>query len=129
MLTPHEGELGRLLGLDTATVARRRLHHVREAAARSGAIVVLKGDDTLVASPDGLVAVSPGGSPALASAGTGDVLSGVIGAILAKGVEPFGAACAAVTLHALAGRRAAELHGAEGVIASDVITGLPRSLV
>jgi hydroxyethylthiazole kinase-like uncharacterized protein yjeF len=129
VLTPHEGELGRLLGVDSAEVGRRRLHHVREAAARSGAIVVLKGDDTLVATPDGLVAVSPGGSPGLASAGTGDVLSGVIGAILAKGVEPFGAACAAVTLHALAGRRAAELQGAEGVIASDVIAGLPRSLV
>ncbi len=129
VLTPHEGELGRLLGVDSAEVARRRLHHVREAAARSGSIVVLKGDDTLVAAPDGLVAVSPGGSPALASAGTGDVLSGVLGAILAKGVEPFGAACAGVMLHALAGRRAAELHGAEGVIASDVIAGLPRSLV
>jgi len=129
VLTPHEGELGRLLGVDSKTVAARRLHHVREAARRTGAVVVLKGDDTLIAGPDGLVAVSPGATPALATAGTGDVLSGVLGALLAKRIEPFGAACAAVTLHALAGRRAAELQGAEGVIASDVIAGLPRSLV
>jgi NAD(P)H-hydrate epimerase len=129
VLTPHEGELGRLLGVDSREVAAERLYHVREAAARSGAIVVLKGDDTLIAAPDGLVAVSPGATPALATAGTGDVLSGVLGALLAKGMGPFEAACAAVTLHALAGRRAAELQGAGGVIASDVITGLPRSLV
>jgi ADP-dependent NAD(P)H-hydrate dehydratase / NAD(P)H-hydrate epimerase len=129
VLTPHEGELGRLLGVESKAVAGRRLHHVREAARRTGAVVVLKGDDTLVAAPDGLVAVSPGATPALATAGTGDVLSGVIGALLAKRIDPFGAACAAVLLHALAGRRAAELQGVEGVIASDVITGLPRSLV
>jgi NAD(P)H-hydrate epimerase len=129
VLTPHEGELGRLLGVDSKTVAGRRLHHAREAARRTGAVVVLKGDDTLVAAPDGLVAISSGATPALATAGTGDVLSGVLGALLAKRIEPFGAACAAVMLHALAGRRAAELQGVEGVIASDVITGLPRSLV
>ena len=66
---------------------------------------MLKGDDTLVAEPDGRVAVSPGGAPALATAGTGDVLSGVIGAMLAKGLDPFTAACAAVRLHLRAGRR------------------------
>jgi NAD(P)H-hydrate epimerase len=128
VLTPHEGELGRLLGVDSKAVAARRLHHVREAARRTGAVVVLKGDDTLVAAPGGLVAVSPGATPGLATAGTGDVLSGVLGALLAKRIEPFEAACAGVILHALAGRRAAELQGVEGVIASDVITSLPRSL-
>ena len=126
VLTPHEGECARLLGVDRAAVAAARLGHARRAAARAGAIVVLKGDDTIVAAPDGAVAVSPGASPALATAGTGDVLSGVLGAMLAKGLEPFVAACAAVTLHALAGRRAAETQGAEGVIASDVIAALPR---
>ncbi len=129
VLTPHEGECARLLGVDRAAVAAARLGHARRAAARAGAIVVLKGDDTIVVAPDGAVAVSPGASPALATAGTGDVLSGVLGAMLAKGLEPFVAACAAVTLHALAGRRAAETQGAEGVIASDVIAALPRSLV
>ncbi len=124
VLTPHEGELGRLLGVGASTISARRLHHAREAAARSGAVVVLKGNDTLVAAPDGSVAVSPGGTPALATAGTGDVLSGVVAALLAKWIDPFTAACAAVRLHAMAGVHAAVRHGAEGVIASDVIDSL-----
>jgi len=124
VLTPHEGELARLLGTTAAVVAGARLRHAREAAARAGGVVVLKGDDTLVAAPDGLVAVSPGATPALATAGTGDVLAGVTAAMLAKGLEPFEAACAAVRLHARAGVRAAARHGGEGVIASDVIEAL-----
>ena len=124
VLTPHEGELGRLLGSDSASVSAARLHCAREAAERSGAVVVLKGDDTIVAAPDGLAAVSAGASPALATAGTGDVLSGVLGAMLAKGLEPFDAACAAVRMHALAGIRAGAARGVEGVIASDVIEEL-----
>jgi NAD(P)H-hydrate epimerase len=87
-------------------------------------VVVLKGNDTLVAAPDGSVAVSPGATPALATAGTGDVLSGVLAALLAKRLDPFTAACAAVRLHALAGVHAAVRHGAEGVVASDVIDAL-----
>jgi NAD(P)H-hydrate epimerase len=125
VLTPHEGELGRLLATDSGEIRARRLHHARAAAQRSGAIVVLKGDDTLVADPEGRVAVSPGATPALATAGTGDVLSGVLAAMLAKGLDPFTAACAAVRLHARAGALAAERIGPEGVIASDVITALP----
>jgi ADP-dependent NAD(P)H-hydrate dehydratase / NAD(P)H-hydrate epimerase len=129
ILTPHAGELGRLLDVPSAEVNAGRLEHAREAARRSGAIVVLKGDDTLVAEPEGRVGVSQGGSPALATAGTGDVLSGVTGALLAQGLAPFDAACAAVYLHAEAGRRAARDVGApEGVIASDVIAALPRAL-
>lgn len=129
VLTPHAGELGRLLDIPSAEVEGRRLHHVREAARRAGAIVVLKGDDSLVAAPDGTVAVSPGGAPGLATAGTGDVLTGVTAAMLARGVEPFCAVCLAVHLHARAGRLAAERHGApDGVIASDVIAALPRAL-
>jgi len=125
VLTPHEGELARLLELDGAQVRARRLHHARDAARRSGAIVVLKGDDTLVAEPEGRVAVNPGAAPALATAGTGDVLSGVVAAMLAKGLDPFTAACAAVRLHARAGMLAADRVGPEGVIASDVIAALP----
>jgi NAD(P)H-hydrate epimerase len=101
---------------------------VRRAAEESGAIVLLKGDDTLVAQPDGRVGVSRGGSPALATAGTGDVLSGVIGALLAKRMDPFHAACAGVYIHAEAGRLAARRVGPEGVIASDVIGLLPSVL-
>ena len=101
---------------------------MREAASLSQAIVVLKGDDTLVAAPDGAVAVSRGGASALATAGTGDVLSGVVGAFLAKGMEPFHAACAGVRVHARAGRLCAERIGSEGVIARDVIEALPAAL-
>jgi hydroxyethylthiazole kinase-like uncharacterized protein yjeF len=124
VLTPHEGELARLLGIDAASVAARRIWHASDAAARSGAIVVLKGDDTLVATPDGVVAVSPGATPALATAGTGDVLAGVIAALLARGMEPLPAAAAGVRLHARAASLAAAEHGSEGMIASDVIDAL-----
>jgi hydroxyethylthiazole kinase-like uncharacterized protein yjeF len=128
ILTPHAGELGRLLDVDSAEVEKRRLHHARAAASQSHAIVVLKGDDTLVASPDGRVAISRGGAPALATAGTGDVLSGVTGAMLAKRLPPADAACAAVFGHLRAGRLAAEPHGPDSVIASDVIQHLPAAL-
>jgi ADP-dependent NAD(P)H-hydrate dehydratase / NAD(P)H-hydrate epimerase len=125
VLTPHAGELGRLLELDSDEVERNRLRCVRLAAARARAVVVLKGDDTLIADPEGNVAVSEGGSPALATAGTGDVLAGVIGALLAQGLDPFAGAAAGVWLHAEAGRQAARRIGAaEGVIATDVIAGL-----
>jgi len=128
VLTPHAGELGRLLGLDSAEVERQRLRHARAAAEQSGAVVVLKGDDTLIADPSGRVAVSRGGSPALATAGTGDVLTGVVAALLAAGLEAFTAAAAAVWLHARAGRVAARRHGSpEGVIAGDVIEALPAA--
>ena len=126
VLTPHEGELGRLLEVDSQQIQAERLRHVREATALSQAVVVLKGDDTLIAAPSGAVAVSPGGTPALATAGTGDVLTGVIAALLAAGLEPFTAAAAGVWLHAEAGREAARRQGAnEGVVASDVIAALP----
>jgi len=128
VLTPHAGELGRLLGVDSEEVERRRLRHVREAAERSRAVVLLKGDDTLVAAPGGPVAVSSGGTPALATAGTGDVLSGLIGALLAKGLGPFEAAALGTLAHARAGRAAAGRHGVDHVIAGDVIEALPAGL-
>jgi hydroxyethylthiazole kinase-like uncharacterized protein yjeF len=128
VLTPHAGELGRLLGRPSGRISAHRLASVREAAAAAQAIVVLKGDDTLVAEPGGRVAVSPGGAPALATAGTGDVLSGVIAAYLAKRMDPFHAACAGVWVHLAAGRLAAQEIGVEGVIAGDVIEQLPRAL-
>ncbi len=126
VLTPHAGELGRLLEIESSEIERERLGHVRAAAERASATVVLKGDDTLIADPGGRVAISPGGSPALATAGTGDVLTGVIAALLAQGLGGFEAAGAAVWLHAAAGREAARRQGgADGVIASDVIAALP----
>ena len=126
VLTPHAGELGRLLELESSEIERERLSHVRRAAALAGATVVLKGDDTLIADPGGRVAISPGDSPALATAGTGDVLTGVVAALLAQGLGAFEAAGAAVWLHAAAGREAARRQGGvDGVIASDVIAALP----
>ncbi len=127
VLTPHAGELGRLLELSSEEIERERLRYVRAAAELSRAVVVLKGDDTLVADPtgSGVVAVSAGASPALATAGTGDVLTGVIAALLAQGLPAFAAAAAGVQLHAAAGRAAADTVGsADCVIASDVIAAL-----
>jgi hydroxyethylthiazole kinase-like uncharacterized protein yjeF len=128
VLTPHEGELARLLELDPEDVKRRRLACAREAAEQSGAVVLLKGDDTIVAAPGGPVAINPGGTPALATAGTGDVLSGLIGALLAKGLGPVEAAALGALAHVLAGRAAAERFGADHVMAGDVIDGLPAGL-
>jgi ADP-dependent NAD(P)H-hydrate dehydratase / NAD(P)H-hydrate epimerase len=128
VLTPHEGELGRLLGIESSEVGQHRIAHARAVAKQSGAIVVLKGDDTLVVPPGGAIAISAGATPALATAGTGDVLSGLIGALLAKGMDPFEAASAGVYAHARAGQVAANRHGADHVIAGDVIEALPDGL-
>jgi hydroxyethylthiazole kinase-like uncharacterized protein yjeF len=128
VLTPHAGELARLLDTDSDSVERARLRHAREAAEAANAVVVLKGDDTIVAGPGGRVGVSVGGAPGLATAGTGDVLSGVSGAVLSKGLDAFTGACAAVWLHAAAGVLAAAARGADGLIARDVIEELPRAL-
>jgi ADP-dependent NAD(P)H-hydrate dehydratase / NAD(P)H-hydrate epimerase len=128
VLTPHAGELGRLLEEDSAEIGAHRLRSALKAAKTANAIVVLKGDDTLVATPRGEVAISTGGAAALATAGTGDVLSGVIGALLAKKMDPWHAAGAGVFAHASAGRLAAEEIGDEGVIARDVIARLPAAL-
>lgn len=128
VLTPHAGELGRLLECASGDVDARRLACAREAAERSGAVVLLKGDDTVVAAPGGPVAVNPGATPALATAGTGDVLSGLIGALLAKGMAPFDAAALGALAHARAGRAAAGRRGADHVIAGDVVDALPDGL-
>jgi NAD(P)H-hydrate epimerase len=128
ILTPHAGELARLLETDSEQVSARRLECAREAARAAGAIVVLKGDDTIVTDGE-RVAVNRVSSPALATAGTGDVLTGVIAALVARGMEHYAAVCAAVLAHARAGRAAAELIGTESVIATDVIDSIPSGLM
>ena len=128
VLTPHAGELGRLLEVDSAEVTAHRLRCAGEAAERSGAVVVLKGDDTLVAKPGGPVAVSPGGTPALATAGTGDVLSGMVGAFLAKGLGPLEAASAGVLAHVRAGELVAKFIGADHVVAGDLMHAIPPAI-
>lgn len=127
VLTPHAGELARLLGCASDDVQARRLHHAREAARAAAAVVVLKGDDTIVADPSGTAVVNPLAASMLATAGTGDVLAGAIGAFLAAGAPAFAAAAAGVRLHALAGRLAGAEHGGDGVIASDVVRALGRA--
>jgi ADP-dependent NAD(P)H-hydrate dehydratase / NAD(P)H-hydrate epimerase len=128
ILTPHAGELGRLLGRDSAEVDAHRLAAAREAAKSAGAVVVLKGDDTIVTDGE-RVAVNVLSAPALATAGTGDVLSGIAAALLARGLDPFAAACAAVLAHARAGREAeARIGAAESAIATDVIDSIPAAL-
>lgn len=126
VLTPHSGEMASLLGIGRDEVEARRLSCARLAAQKSRAVVVLKGDDTIIASPEGQVGVSRGDSPALATAGSGDVLGGLVAALLAHSVDPFTAACAAVLMHTEAGRIAAS-GGAEGVIATDIAAMLPTA--
>jgi len=125
VLTPHEGELARLLGRDSQDIAAHRLASVQEAAETFDCVVVLKGEDSLVAAPGGTVLVSALGLPSLATAGTGDVLTGVTAAFLAKGVEPQRAAAAACAAQQLASREASQRYG---LVASDVVEALPRVL-
>ncbi|HEX5526035.1 MAG TPA: NAD(P)H-hydrate dehydratase [Solirubrobacterales bacterium] len=128
VLTPHAGELGRLLERDSSEIDDHRLACAREAAEAAGAIVVLKGDDTIVTDGD-RVGVNAISAPALATAGSGDVLSGMTAALLARGLEPFAAACAAVVAHSRAGLDAAARVGAaESVIATDVIDSIPAGI-
>ena len=128
ILTPHAGELGRLLGCESAEIEAARLESAQRAARAAGAIVVLKGADSIVTDGD-RVAVNALASPALATAGTGDVLSGTIAALIARGLDPFEAACAGVYAHARAGAVAARRVGVvESVIATDVIEALPTGL-
>jgi ADP-dependent NAD(P)H-hydrate dehydratase / NAD(P)H-hydrate epimerase len=125
VLTPHEGELARLLGRESSDVAAHRLASVREAAERFGSVVVLKGKDSLIAEPGRGVLVSALGLPSLSTAGTGDVLTGIAAAFLAKGMEPQRAAAAACAAQQLASHEAAQRYG---LVASDVIEALPRTL-
>jgi NAD(P)H-hydrate epimerase len=127
VLTPHAGEMGRLLDRDSEAVGSKRIESAREAAARSGAIVLLKGDDTIVTDGERL-AVNTVSSPQLATAGTGDVLSGMIAALIARGMEPFAATCGAVVAHSRAGREAGSRVGHDSVIAGDVIESIPAVL-
>jgi len=125
VLTPHEGEFGRLFSSMPAIMdAPSKLERARRAAIQSGAVVVLKGADSVIASPQGLAAINATGSAALATAGSGDVLGGLITGLLAQGMPTFEAACAAVWLHGRAGEEA----GA-GLIADDLPDMVPRLLV
>jgi NAD(P)H-hydrate epimerase len=125
VLTPHEGELARLLGRESREIAAHRLASVQEAAQRFNSVVVLKGEDSLVAAPGRGILVCALGLPSLSTAGTGDVLTGITASFLAKGLEPQRAAAAACAAQQLASREAQQRYG---LVASDVIEALPRAL-
>ena len=122
VLTPHAGELGRLLGESSAWVDAHRLEAVWRCVERFGCVCLLKGADTIVAAPGAGVLVSLADAPGLATAGTGDVLTGILAAFLAKGLEPRLAAAAAATAHGLAARSLPQ----RGLVARDVISALHR---
>jgi len=125
VLTPHPGEAGRLLGIDTAAVQADRFAAVRELARRYAAVVVLKGNGSLIASPEGEVSVCPWGNPGMASGGMGDTLTGIVAGLLAQGCEPYEAACLGVGLHARAADIAARA-GQRGLLAGDLLEPLRR---
>jgi ADP-dependent NAD(P)H-hydrate dehydratase / NAD(P)H-hydrate epimerase len=128
VLTPHAGELGRLLGRPSAWIAANRLDAVQAGADDTGTVVLLKGADTLVAAPSRDPVVVGLGSPGLATAGSGDVLTGVVAAFLAKGMEGDVAAVAAAAACGIASHLAAERHGQAGMIARDVVESLSPAL-
>jgi hydroxyethylthiazole kinase-like uncharacterized protein yjeF len=128
VITPHPGEMARLLGTDTAHVQADRLGVARSFAQAEKVVVVLKGARTIVASPDGGAAISPTGNPGMASGGTGDVLAGVIGALLGQGLTPFDAAVLGVFAHGAAGDAVAARQGEVGLVASDLLAELPPTL-
>ena len=126
VLTPHIGEIAALLQVDAETVERDRAAAVCRCAGQFGAVVVLKGAVTLVATPEGKLFSYSGGNVGLATGGSGDVMAGIAGALLARGAEPLQAALWSVWLHGEAGRRCAEAIGPLGYLASELLGFIPR---
>jgi NAD(P)H-hydrate epimerase len=126
VLTPHPAEFARLSGLEVAQVQADRVGVATKFARAWKKVVVLKGAQTVIASPDGRATVNGAATPALASGGTGDVLAGLIGSLLAQGLEPFEAAVTGVHIHGLAGLELEREFGRAGALASDLLPRLPR---
>jgi NAD(P)H-hydrate epimerase len=126
VITPHAGEFARLFGMPSVEVLEDRVGFVRKAAGETDGVVLLKGPHTLVALAEGRVRVNPTGGPELATGGSGDVLTGAIAALLARGLEPADAAAAAAYVHGLAGEIAGRWTG-EGTMASDIADALPEA--
>ena len=125
MLTPHPGEMARLLDSSVREIQRARPQAARELAELTRSVVVLKGSGSLVAAPGGRLSVNATGGPLLGTAGTGDVLAGVLGGLLAQGLEPWDAARLSVFLHGAAADRLAARLGASGLLASELADEVP----
>ena len=125
VITPHPGEAARLLGMTSKAVNADRLSSARRLAREAGAIAVLKGARTLIASPEGHVVVTPTGGPALATGGTGDVLTGIIAALLASGLEAFDAAALGAWWHGAAADGLPVSENGFGLLASELADALP----
>lgn len=128
VLTPHPGEMARLLKSSTAAVQERRLEVARAFATQYHCYVVLKGARTVIAAPDGKAWINPTGNPGMASGGMGDVLTGIISGLLAQGYSPTDACCLGVFLHGSVGDRAAQEKGEIGILARDLIEQLPMGI-
>lgn len=128
ILTPHPGEMSRLCGLPTSEIAKDRLGHARRLAQRTRAVVVLKGARSIIALPDGTAHINPTANPALGTAGSGDVLTGVITALLGQGLSPEQAACAGVFVHGESAESAVCSVGSHNLMASDLPDAIARTL-
>jgi len=128
ILTPHPGELSRLLGVSTTEIQSDRMAAARQAAERSACVVLLKGHQSIIADPDGRLAVNPTGNPGLAAGGTGDVLSGLLGALLAQGLDAFEAACAGAFIHGSAADRIATERSEIGIRAMEIADRIPETI-
>jgi len=129
VLTPHVGEMARLSGITTQLINQEPMHVARRVAKDSGAVVLLKGAPTVIADPTGTVFVSPTGNAGMASAGAGDVLAGVIAALLAQGSPALEAASLGAYLHGLSGDLGRDELGEWGLTATDIVTHLPHSFL
>jgi len=125
-MTPHHGEMERLTGIAVDEIACDPLSHALQAAERFGAVIVLKADETVIASPDGRALIFRDGCAGLATGGSGDVLAGIIAGLAARGADPLCAAAWGVWLHGHAGRAAELLRGPIGFLARDLIGEIPR---
>ncbi|MGH7731198.1 MAG: NAD(P)H-hydrate dehydratase, partial [Candidatus Eiseniibacteriota bacterium] len=128
VLTPHLGEMGRLTGVASETLEATRIDAAPEWARRWRSVVVLKGAPTVTASPEGAVTVNPTGNPGMATVGMGDVLAGVIAALIAQGLSPFDAARLGAYAHGMAGDLVAAEKGQYGIVAGDVAEAMPGAL-
>jgi NAD(P)H-hydrate epimerase len=128
VITPHPGELARLLGTSAKTIQKNRKTIAKDFASKYNVEIVLKGERTVVAGSKGKVYVNSTGNPGMATAGSGDVLTGMIAAFLAQRLEPFDACKFGVYVHGLAGDLAAKVKTQPGMIASDIIENIPKAL-